>query len=175
MADVNTGERKMDLQGADPKAFDPVLESDGDGGFFILIPIAACYVTTCTVACRVRLQPAENICAGCWEFSFEIVVDWLDDSQETFATQRADMAKAYVPQQCKSLVLDQVCRWCSHLISHVNPAWIYRVTKGPNLPDKALVKHYRITEVIESYGYVIHEEGLDPIRRTYWLMSRYAG
>lgn len=138
----------------------------------VIIPIAGCIETTCTVMYRCHLVPANEIQLGCWEFVFDLHVDWLDGSNEPFNTMDRNIAYNYVPKSVWPMIMPAVCKCIDALVSECEPEWIYRVTKKRNLPEKALEKHYMICRRFEGLGYNVAETGVDPAGRVYWLMSR---
>jgi hypothetical protein len=46
------------------------------------------------------------------------------------------------------------------------------VTKGIELPQKALQKHLLVTEVLIGLGYHVMDMGTDDFGRAFWLMGR---
>ena len=107
-----------------------------------------------------------------YEFSYEIVVASYDRSEETFATQDRNMARGYIPDEIRHFIVPCVQSALVELVESVAPEFIYRVTKGRQLPDKALYKHHLITDTLQQLlGYVVVDEGTDSLGRTFWLFS----
>lgn len=107
-----------------------------------------------------------------FEFYFQIDVISLDGDHEDFSTQEREMACAYIPAEIRSKVLDLMVTGLGQLLTTVNPERVYFVTKGQNLPDKALSKFGLICQACENTGYFTHEEGADPLGRRYWKMAK---
>jgi hypothetical protein len=107
-----------------------------------------------------------------WEFSFTVSVIALDGGSEDFATQDSKIARGFIPARIRGSVLNLVCESLRLLLKIEKPDRVYRVTKGRDLPEKAMRKHHMITSVLVEAGYHVEEMGTDPIGRTFWLLVR---
>jgi hypothetical protein len=107
-----------------------------------------------------------------WEFSFTITVIALDEGSEDFTTQDRTIARGFIPSSIRKSIIGIVCTSLRLLLEIEKPARVYRVTKGRNLPKKAMRKHHLITAVLVQSGYHIEEAGTDEFRRTFWLLAR---
>jgi len=107
-----------------------------------------------------------------YEFSFSITVTALDDGELPFATQDRTIARPFIPEESSPYVLPTVINALVQMVQDVQPNAIYRVTKMPNLPPKALAKHELITETLQSMNYEIIESGTDAWNRRFWKMER---
>ncbi|WP_207461673.1 hypothetical protein [Azospirillum sp. SYSU D00513] len=149
------------------------MEEDKDGiGWMISVPIAACLLTQREVYVDSRLVPADYAGQSCWEFSFEIAVVSLDESYESFTTQDHSIAKNYIPDEVRPMVMVIVNRACSLLLNEQAPERVYFVTKGRNVPEKGLQKYWILMSTLEACGYEEIEHGTDPAGRTFWVMDR---
>lgn len=156
----------------DLDTFDPIVLSGWEEDQkSVLIPVARCHETNCVVQFRCHLAPVFAISHGCWEFSFDMYVHWLDDSEPDFKTQERNSAYHYIPAEIRASVVPAVCLCVAPLVEACSPLSIYRVTKGRNLQEKALQKHHIIAERFNDLGYGTEETGLDRSGRMYWLMS----
>jgi hypothetical protein len=107
-----------------------------------------------------------------WEFSFTISVISLDGGFEEFATQDSKMAAPYIPDGIRGTILIWVCLALKKLVAQVQPERVFRVTKGRNLPEKALRKHHLLTGALVECGYRVQETGTDPFGRAFWVCER---
>jgi len=107
-----------------------------------------------------------------YELSFSVVVLSESDSEAPFKTQDRAIARNYLPDDLCKLIMPIVCASIRSLVENVNPSWIYRVTKGRDLPAKAMEKHILVTGALQSCGYVISDEGTDRHQRTFWLLEK---
>lgn len=142
-----------------------------EGQKSVLIPVAFCSESSCTVLCRAHLIPCPDLEPGCWEFVFDIYVQWMDGSQEALKTMDRTMAAPYIPDDVRGLIMPLVCTALEMLVETCRPETVFRVTKGRNLPDKALIKHYMLSNTLEQLGFSAVENGTDRADRTYSLMS----
>lgn len=157
----------------DPDAFTPEIISGWEPGQrSVIIPVAGCMQTACAVMYRCHLFPAPSIQEDCWEFGFDLQVEYLDGSESSFNTMDRNIAIQYVPDLVQPFVIPAICLCIDALVGDCSPDLIYRVTKGRNLPEKALQKHYIVGERFASLGYRITETGLDSAERMYWLIAR---
>lgn len=106
------------------------------------------------------------------EFAFSIAVFALDDSIEPFVTQDRHMAAPYIPEDLRPRVIQVVCEALKVLIRKDDPERFYMVTKGSDLPDKALRKFQTIREALENMGYFLTEHGTDRFSRRFWSMAK---
>jgi hypothetical protein len=107
-----------------------------------------------------------------WEFSFTISVVALDGGSEDFTTQDSILARSFLPARIRGSILKLVCESLRVLLGIEEPYLIFRVTKGRNLPEKAMRKHHMITAVLAKAGYHVEETGTDRVGRTFWLLAR---
>jgi hypothetical protein len=157
----------------DLELFDPVVINGWEAGQrSTIIPVAQCDDTTCRVAYRCHLSPADAVRAGCWEFTFDMYAEWVNESEPAFKTMDRNMAYGYVPDAARPWIMPAVCHGIEALVRDVNPVSIYRVTKRGDMPEKALRKHHMITRKFSELGYVNVDSGTDFIGRPCWTMSR---
>jgi hypothetical protein len=138
-------------------------------------PIAYCSDRNRLVVVTSRIIYTSNSCdpnQTFHEISFSIDVASLDDSYLPFSTQDRNIAMNYVPELIRGDIIHIAAGQYMSLIDAVRPDYVYRVTKSTGSNMKMLRKHYFLTKKIQSCGYAIVEEGLDAIRRNYWLMER---
>jgi hypothetical protein len=155
----------------DQPAFELSDVADGDKyGYMISVLIAENAATTQRVFMDASLVHIYE--QDFWEFSFTISVIALDGSCEEFATQDGRIASGYIPRKLRSFVLELVQISLRLLIGRVKPELVYRVTKGRDLPEKALRKHHLLTETLVECGYKVQESGTDQHGRTFWLCER---
>src|SRR4051812_43904259 len=81
------------------------------------------------------------------------------------STQDSRMAARYIPRGARAAILKLVRDALVALVSLTKAEVIYRVTKGRNLPKKALRKHHFLTEALRSCGYRVAETGTDDFGR----------
>jgi hypothetical protein len=111
-----------------------------------------------------------------WEFSFSIDVLSLDGSYEPFSTQEAPIAARYIPEGARSCVMPIVCAGLAKLVNHAGANRLYWVTKGRDLPEKALGKYYMLIETLQiGNTFAVDEEGTDQFGRRFWTMDRVGG
>lgn len=147
------------------------MEFDGDA-VVVSVSIAESEDGSRIVSVDTRLSHAPEIGEGVYELSFEISVTSLDGSDLTFSTQDRSIAFGFIPSDVRPLVMPCVCESVRWLIKLLGPVCIYRVTKVPALPDKALYKHGLLTHILETEGYALEDEGTDPLGRTFWYHTR---
>jgi hypothetical protein len=147
----------------------PPLEIYADDlGYTIVVPLACCPETDRIVSVDSHLSPLDDA----WEFSFEITVSSLDDTEPPFSTQDRTVASNYIPVDVRPNVMLIVCASLLKLLAHVKPERVYRVTKGRNLPREALHKHQLLTEVLVAMGYTMTDSGTDSWKRVFWVFER---
>lgn len=142
-----------------------------ESGFVITVPAcesgAGMYLT---LDCRFDEMPDHGI--DTFEFSFAFTVCDLDGGTLPYMTQdRYDVVR-YFGELSREFVLPTVSAALVHLVDHVQPAYIFRVTKGKNLPQKAMVKHFLVTETLLGLGYHVVDTGTDPMGRLFWMLGR---
>ena len=152
-----------------PEAFD--IERDGDG-FVCSIPVCECTGGDQIVSLDCRLDRMPEADPETFEFSFSFVVASIETAELPCSTQDRYDVRRYFDGQSIELMLPTVCAALTALVDEVQPAYIYRVTKGRNLPQKALVKHKAITDVLYSAGYGELDSGTDSYGRMFLLMAR---
>lgn len=106
-----------------------------------------------------------------WEFEFSIAVVSAFGTCEPFETQDREMAKPFIPDDVRGLVMGVVSDSLRALLGTVQPPLIYRVTKEPGPDENALLKHHILTQVLENAGYYTVEQGTDLFGRCYWVMA----
>ncbi len=143
-----------------------------DDGFVITVPACECDsgATYITLDCRLDRMP-DHI-AETYEFSFSFTVSDLDGGMLPFRTQDRYEVERYFDGNTREYVLPTVFAAIDGLVDHVQPAYIFRVTKGMELPQKAIQKHLLVTEVLLDLGYHVVDMGTDEFGRTFWLMGR---
>lgn len=155
----------------DPPA--PILVADTDAGrIYVDYRIATCHETDRDVYVSCVLLEAEHEGERFHEFKFEIAVVSRDGTEPPFRTMERDMAIPYIPNDARPRILNLVALGLSQLIDIAVPRRVYRVTKAPDLPAKALAKHDLLTQVLVDHGYTIIGSGIDRFRRNYWDMLR---
>ena len=105
-----------------------------------------------------------------WEFAFQIVLtdDW--NGEAPIETMDRFMILPLLPPGGSSTVLDIAERCLGMFIEKFDPEIIYRVTNAPDLPEKGLRKHRRLTVAAERLGYMVVSEGRDDLGRRFWIM-----
>lgn len=150
------------------------VDDDDDGGFCVIAPIAkdTTYdqIVTVDSHMKVSVHEGENF----WDFLFEISITQMEDDSEPVSTMDRELAKKWIPDEIRSIVMDIVCDSCRALVWRVKPDRIYRVTKVPDPPDAALKKHRALTEVLQELGYDVTETGYDRWDRVFWVLDRRA-
>jgi hypothetical protein len=142
-----------------------------DGEVCVQFRIAYCADTDRDVLLSCVLQPGEDDAGqGLHEFIFEFVILSNDDTYESFSTMDREIAAQFIPREIRGQIIDYVEKGLDMLLSTVRPHRVFRVTKQRNLPDKALVKHRRITQVLLNSGYLFYDAGIDEYGRNYWDM-----
>jgi hypothetical protein len=124
------------------------------------------------VSLEVRLSPMIGNYDGTFELSFAFVIDDLEGNGLVHVTQDRYEVERYFDGLSREFVLPNVCEAARALIDEVQPPYIFRVTKGMNLPQKALAKHLLITEQLLGMGYQVVDQGTDQFRRLFWLLGR---
>jgi hypothetical protein len=102
------------------------------------------------------------------EIVFQITVISVDDSFESLTTQMREVAKAYIPDNCRNHVMQIVCDSCAKLIESMSPALIYAVTKEGDLPPKAMERYDTLNNTVQECGYTLYEVGTDDAGRSFW-------
>lgn len=106
------------------------------------------------------------------EFSFAIKIISLSDDCEPFETQDRTIVRQYLDEATCARIMPIVLESCSLLVKQIQPATIYRVAKAATRLEKALRKHQALTLLLAEHGYRLEEEGDDPWRRPYWVMTK---
>lgn len=148
------------------------VEVEGASAYLLTIPFALCATTERVVSVDCHLDYTQNGTAWFHEFSFEITVTDLLEPAKTFSTQDREIARAYIPEECRQLVLELVVAGLDALLRRVKPFVIYRVTKTRSPNQKSLRKHEIMTSFLESKGYWMADQGTDPWGRRFWFMRR---
>ena len=89
-----------------------------------------------------------------------------------FLTQDRYEVARYFGDLSREYVIPTVCAAVCTLVEDVQPTYIFRVTKGKNLPKQALFKHFAISDVLHGYGFRDVDTGTDAYGRTFWLLGR---
>lgn len=152
-----------------PENFD--IDRDGDG-FCITVPALEGVDGFRYVTLDVRLDHYPSEFPDAFEFSFGFTIADLDDCDVSYFTQDRYQIEAYFEGHSREFVMPTVCACAVALVKAVGPNYIYRVTKGRELPHKALVKHFVVTDTLAELGYDIAQTGTDGMNRTFWLLSR---
>ena len=149
---------------------EPPLEicEDDDLGYTIVVPLGRCSETNRIVSVDSHLSPLDDF----WEFSFEITISSLDDTDPPFSTQDRTVASNYIPLDVRPNVMLIVCASLLKLLAHVKPERVYRVTKARNPPQEGLHKHHLLTEVLLAMGYTMTDSGTDGWGRVFWIFER---
>jgi hypothetical protein len=147
------------------------VEADGDG-FVVTVP--ACESddggTLVTLDCRLDPMPLHG--PGTYEFSYNFTVVEFDGGALAYQTQDREEVERYFDGHTREHVLPTVCAAVAALVEYVQPHYIFRVTKGLNLPQKALVKHFLVTDTLLGLGYREVDTGTDEYNRLFWFMAR---
>lgn len=156
-----------------PDAID--IEED-NCSYSTVVPIAHCVDTGRIVSVDCTLDYTTNIHSqplSGWfhEFSFSITCASLEVGGNVFSTQDRNIAKNYIPEQIRGLVMPIVLESCAALIMRVRPRALYRVTKMRRPTPRALAKHDLITVRLRDLGYSLYESGTDAFGRTFWVMA----
>ena len=110
---------------------------------------------------------------GDWAYGFFIVEYDGDTGGEYVYWSGRDVA-SFIGRDDRRRILDTLISVTHILISQVKPERVHRSTHDTNLPDKALVKHQRVTDVFIECGYVIVQA--DTYLSTHgWIMERDSG
>lgn len=120
----------------------------------------------------VKLSPMPGEIEETFEFSFEFVISDLEGFEPTYATQDRFEVERYFDGLSREFILPNVCSAASSLVEGVQAPYIFRVTKGIKMPQKALAKHLLITDHLLGLGYHIVDEGTDGFGRLFWLQGR---
>ncbi len=152
-----------------PDDFD--VESD-DEGYVVTIPACQsdCGGIFTTLDCR--LSEMSGQAPDCYEFSFGFTVSDLDGGAVAYFTQDRFEVERYFDGNTRDYVIPTVCEALCALVDAVQPAYIFRVTKGRNLPQRALAKHFLVTETLLGLGYHEVDTGTDHFDRLFWLMAQ---
>jgi hypothetical protein len=102
---------------------------------------------------------------------FQIEVISLDGRWQSFETDRRDVAKPYIPDELRPLVIEIVKDSYIRLIREIEPNTIYPKTTMTGFLPKAMAKHESLTAAIENEGYDIIDADNDRDGRWYWLMK----
>ncbi|MCP5388162.1 MAG: hypothetical protein H6915_00185 [Novosphingobium sp.] len=124
------------------------------------------------VSLIVRLDPMPDHGIDTYEASFGFLILDTDGGEPAHFTQDRFEVEAYFDGCSKDEVLPTVCAALTLLVSEIQPTYIYRVTKGIDLPQKAMIKHLLITDHLLGLGYQTVDEGTDDLNRLFWLMGR---
>jgi hypothetical protein len=143
-----------------------------DDGFIVSVGLAESVDGDRQVAVEISLCPADWQGTQIHELSFQIAVSSLDGCEEPFTTQDRTAARGYLPEEVGDLVVPSVCAAAEELSNVVNPPFIFRVTKGRGLPEKALYKHHLITDTLLGIGFEVVQTGTDELGRLFWLLER---
>jgi len=147
------------------------VEVEADDTYVVTAPFALCATTERVVSVDCHLDYTQKGQAWFYEFSFEITVTDMVEPARTFSTQDREIAKAYIPEESRPLVLDLVVAALDALLKRAKPLVIYRVTKNRNPTPKSLRKHDIMTSFLESKGYRVSEEGTDDWGRRLWVCA----
>lgn len=147
-------------------------DNPDEDGRMVLVVLAENQETT--QVCSVKISLSRTIFEEneVWEFAFSIVVFALDESCEAFETQERELAREFIPDGIKGIVMDVVIEALNALLEDIGPDAIYWVTKDIDPHENALKKHHLIREVLERCGYNVAQEGTDKFRRRFWVMVR---
>lgn len=149
-----------------------ILEIDQDGDdHVIVVPVARDDNTSRIVTVDSHLALTWSGGGSFFEFSFEISVMFLDGNGESFSTQDREIARRYLPEEARKLVMPIVLRCYERLLRHVRPDLIYRVTKVRHPNARALEKHHLLTRLLEHYFYRVIDTGTDPMGRMFWWLQ----
>lgn len=144
---------------------------DDDEGHWVETLVAYDAIEARAVFLRSCFSPLPGRPVGYFEFWFEILVVSNDDDREPFSVQDGRRSRGFVPDAVRRDVLECVCAGLEILVRDIRPVAIYRVVKSAGMPLKAMRKHEIVTDVLMNMGYRISRTGLDPARRTFWLMT----
>lgn len=145
-------------------------ECDEEEGFLVSVPVARSEDRIVVV--ETKLLTSRTAGETFWEFLFEVGVVRMDEPELAFFTMDAAIAKRYLPDGVRPLVMQIVYDSCLSLLAEIRPKCIYRVTKAIDPPPRALAKHQLVTDALEQAGYVLTETGYDPWRRVFWVFHR---
>jgi hypothetical protein len=148
---------------------DLTVERDGDG---FVVACEAIEHGSLSVALEVRLDPMPDQGLDTYEASFGFTIYDFDGGEAAHFTQDRYEIEAYFDGLSRKAVMPTVCAALSLLVSEVQPVYIYRVTKGINLPQKAMVKHLLVTDFLLGLGFQTVDEGTDGFNRLFWLMRQ---
>lgn len=123
------------------------------------------------VGLQISLSPFKFDGVLCHEFAFAIFVEDLE-ADDVFVTHDRDIAKGYLPSEVRPHIMPCVCGAAKALVSVVQPAAIFRVTKSLRPPEKALHKHHMITDTLLALGYKVTQSGIDPAKRNFWVLEQ---
>ena len=141
-----------------------------DDEHFVTIPCVSDGDQFVTLVVKLSRMPAEI--EETYEFSFEFVISDLEEVEPTYATQDRFEVERYFEGLSREFVLPNVCSAATSLVEAVQPPYIFRVTKGIKMPQKALAKHLLITDHLLALGYQTVDEGTDGFGRLFWLQGR---
>jgi hypothetical protein len=157
------------LLNAVPDNFD--IDTDSDGHICSVL-VCECDEKGVYLTLDCRLSPMPDHEPGTFEFSFGFTKADIEGAGEAYFTQDRDEVRAYLAGLPVDHILPTVREALCALVEHVQPAYIYRVTKGRSLPQKAMVKHQMVTDTLYGLGYSQVDAGTDRFDRTFWFMSR---
>lgn len=152
-------------------AFSPI-PPGVDGESAITLPFAKELLGARVVYLTCGLTPFLEGETEYYDFHFGIDIIDEDGTRESFSTQDREIAKAFIPQDIRAQIMALVCEAFRELVGDLQPERVYYVSKGKDLPEKALAKYQKVTEAAEAIGYSVHEMGTDVVGRRYWILSR---
>lgn len=145
------------------------VQSDDDG-FTVITPFIVDGSRVVSLDCRLENMPDHG--PSMFEFSFGFTIDDWDGGELTHSTQDRFEVERYFNGHSTEFVLHTVCAALALLVESVQPDYIFRVTKGVKLPQKALTKHLLVTDVLLGLGFRVIDTGTDDFDRLFWLMGR---
>jgi hypothetical protein len=169
---LGTKERGVFLPVIAPDEFEVVFKDSELGWrYSVLVPLAISDDERRLVGVLTSLYPFEEQGVQMHEFQFAISVADLE-TEEAFETYQRDIAKGFIPDEVRPLVIEIVCSTIPTLVEHVQPMSIYRVTNATRPPEKALRKHEMVTKRFQDCGFEITQRGADRAGREFWVMER---
>jgi hypothetical protein len=156
---------------------DEEIEIEQDGiTISAVVPFAVCLDTNRIASVRCILEYLLDVelnieYPGICEFSFDISIITIDDTQEPLFTQDRNIVKNYLDEICRLTIMPKVLDIIDKLIDKDKPLFIYRVTKSRVINDELLVKHNLITDKLQSLGYSVFQCDYDKLGRAFWIMG----
>lgn len=147
------------------------VDSDEDG-FVVTVPVLEGVGGHKIMTLDVRLSPMPSMGADTFEFTYGFTITDLDEAELSYFTQDRYEVERYFEGHSRQHVLPTVCACLEELVDHVQPGFIYRVTKGRDLPQKAIEKYFLVTDTLLGLGFAELQTGTDGFNRTFWVMGR---